>query len=244
MGDKSISTITPITDNTEDNIDVSMNDISPSNIDYMKMLKKDLHTVNHSMETDLTEIWENLNSRCHSKFGYGNKVKSSVKNEDLQWGIHALPAYASWDKLADYRSLITLWISKIHNYMQNHVITLSPTSLTSAPLSFAPLSQIACNAKNSKGKNKEVDTENEDADVNIESEDVGDGNEDLESDDEGNLNFLIKLKILLNQLINLYLLYLYKSLSKFLKQEKVKTRKKFLKRKRTGLKNMESNSNN
>ena len=116
--------------------------------DYVKILKKDLKSINCSVESNPAEIWEKLNSKCHKLFGYSDKIKID-KVEDLEWAKSILPAYIHWDIISDYHVLIEIWITKINKHMQKQIGVISPTSSTSEPLSFAPLTIV-------KGKAKEV----------------------------------------------------------------------------------------
>jgi len=145
-------------------------------------LNNDLSTLNHSIESDSENIWEELNSKCHRKFGYGSKIKQHPNEDDLNWAINILPIYAKWDKLMKFKSLIELWISKVNQHMQEYDVILSSSSpsislspiSTSVPLSFAPLV---------KGKKVRI---NEDIEINVEDENTQD--EDVETNVEGENN--------------------------------------------------------
>ena len=75
--------------------------------DYIKILKKDLKSINCSVESNPTEIWEKLNSKCHKLFGYSDKIKID-KVEDLEWAKSILPAYIHWDIFSDYHARLDL----------------------------------------------------------------------------------------------------------------------------------------
>ncbi|RIA84454.1 hypothetical protein C1645_879913, partial [Glomus cerebriforme] len=69
-------TILPLTDNAEDNINITMDDIFPSDTNYTTILKKDLRAVSHSIEID--SMWG-----IDTLPAYANEVKD-FENEDVE----------------------------------------------------------------------------------------------------------------------------------------------------------------
>ncbi len=170
---------------------------SPKFENYITILNNDLSTLNHSIESDSENIWEELNSKCHRKFGYGSKIKQHPNEDDLNWTINILPIYAKWDKLMKFKSLIELWISKVNQHMQEYdviltssspSISLSPIS-TSVPLSFAPLvkgKKVRINEDIEINVLEDENTQNEDIEINVEDENTQD--EDVETNVKGENN--------------------------------------------------------
>ena len=74
--------------------------------------------MNLDLDDDVDSIWESLNNRLHSKFGYTEEISKSVSSDDLSWAHKTLPEYIHWDKMNPYRLMLEFWQRKISSHLK------------------------------------------------------------------------------------------------------------------------------
>jgi hypothetical protein len=73
----------------------------------------------YSLNSDIDSIWEGLNTRLHSKFGYAEEISKSASSGDLNWARMILPAYINWDKMKTTRMMLEFWKRKVDKHFKN-----------------------------------------------------------------------------------------------------------------------------
>ena len=77
-----------------------------------QILINDLKTMGFTIDNNSDEIWEALNNRCHSNFGYGEYIKQNANPDDICWAVKTLPAYINWNKFNEFHVLTKIWFEK------------------------------------------------------------------------------------------------------------------------------------